>query len=122
MPTTLTKGMANKRKAAPKKPVKRKPTSKKTPTKRKFVSGDQNAPGIWSGDSSNFSSGDIYGNAPAPNALDLLYAYEDIVYSCVKYISDQVGKHADDVKLCVATSANDPKARSFALCRRCRVP
>lgn len=54
---------------------------------------------------------DVYGTDPEPTPVELISAYEDIVFTCVSLISTNVGSVRP--KLCVTTSPGQREARSL---------
>ena len=96
-----------KKATAPKKKATRKP--RKKPVDKSYHGFE---PSIWTPlGGSGYGSADVWGSQPAPTTLDLLNAYEDVVFACVKLISDSIGKHIDGVKLCVTSTATDARPR-----------
>jgi hypothetical protein len=68
---------------------------------------------IWtpiSGGNRGFSmSSDVYGGQPAPGNLDLLAAYEDVVFSVVNLIANNVA--SVDYKLCATTRRGEAQPK-----------
>ena len=81
---------------------------------------------IWSpvgrggGGTSRWTGGgaDLYGEQPDPGTAELLSAYSDVVYACVRLIAESVA--GVELKLCVATRPGDraPAAPTRSLGRR----
>ena len=91
----------------------KKPTTKKKSTRRTPVEkGYGHESGWWTPlGGLGYGSSDVWGSQPAPTTVDLLAAYEDVVFACVKLISDNIGKHIDAVKLCVSSTQGDARPR-----------
>ncbi len=108
--------MPSKKKPATKAPAKKKPTRRKSAPKKakSFGFGDSCFSNIWSplGSSVYGYGSDLYGSQPNPSVVDLIEAYEDVVFGCVAFISNQVGKHIAKTRLCVATGASDNRPKS----------